>query len=70
MMRHNTAKWLGALLLLIVLAAGVGVLWQRNVERQAEEACVAEIEACDEAGLEEEEVAETDDEFSELLTAE
>lgn len=44
MMRHNTAKWLGLLLGLVVLAAGIGVLWQRSIERQAEEACVAESE--------------------------
>ena len=69
MMRHNTRKWLGALLLLIVLAAGIGVLCQRNIARQAEEACVAESEECDEAGLEEE-PDETDEEFTELLTAE
>ena len=69
MMRHNTRKWLGALLLLIVLAAGIGVLCQRNIARQAEEACVAESEECDEAGLEEE-TDDTDEEFTELLTAE
>lgn len=69
MMRHNTRKWLGALLLLIVLAAGIGVLCQRNIARQAEEACVAESEECDEAGLEEE-TDGTDEEFTELLTAE
>ena len=69
MMRHNTRKWLGALLLLIVLAAGIGVLCQRNIARQAEEACVAEYEECDEAGLEEE-TDGTDEEFTELLTAE
>ena len=70
MMRRNTRKWLGALLLLIFLAVGIGVLRQRNVERQAEAARAAEIEACDEAGPEEEEAAETDDEVFDLLTAE
>ena len=70
MMRRNTIKWLGALLLFVVLAAGFGVLRQRHVERQAEEACVAEFEESDEAGIEEEEAAETDEEISEQLTAE
>ena len=44
MMRHNTAKWLGLLLGLVVLAAGLGVWRQRSIERQAEEACVVESE--------------------------
>ena len=43
MMRHNTAKWLGALLLLVVLAAGCGALRQSAVERRAEEARVAAL---------------------------
>lgn len=43
MMRHNTAKWLGSLLFLVVLAAGCGVLSQNATERRAEEARVAAL---------------------------
>ena len=41
MMRHNTAKWLGSLLFLVVLAAGCGVLHQNAAARKAETARVA-----------------------------
>lgn len=43
MMRHNTRKWLGALLVLLVLAAGCGVLSQNASERKAEGARVATL---------------------------
>lgn len=43
MMRHNTAKWLGSLLLLVVLAAGCGVLHQNAAARKAETARVAAL---------------------------
>ena len=42
-MRHNTAKWLGSLLALVVLAAGCGVLHQKSTERKAETARVAAL---------------------------
>ena len=42
-MRHNTAKWLGFLLLFVVLAGGCGALRQSAVERRAEEARVATL---------------------------
>lgn len=40
-MRHNTMKWLGSLLLLVVLAAGCGAMRQSAAERKAEGARVA-----------------------------
>ena len=42
-MRHNTAKWLGSLLALVVLAAGCGVLHQKSSARKAETARVAAL---------------------------
>ena len=42
-MRHNTAKWLGSLLALVVLAAGCGVLHQKSTARKAETARVASL---------------------------
>ena len=43
MMRHNTAKWLGSLLVLVVLAAGCGVLHQNAAARKAEASRVAAL---------------------------
>jgi hypothetical protein len=43
MMRHNTAKWLGSLLALVVLAAGCGVLHQKSTARKAETARVTSL---------------------------
>ena len=42
-MRHNTAKWLGSLLALVVLAAGCGVLHQKSTARKAETARVTSL---------------------------
>lgn len=42
-MRHNTAKWLGSLLILVVLAAGCGVLHQNAASRKAEASRVAAL---------------------------
>lgn len=43
MMRHSTAKWLGSLLALVVLAAGCGALHQKNSARKAETTRVATL---------------------------
>lgn len=42
-MRRNTTKWLGALIVLVVLAAGCGALRQSAAERKAEGARVAAL---------------------------
>lgn len=42
-MRRNTTKWLGALIVLVVLAAGCGALRQSAAERKAEGSRVAAL---------------------------
>lgn len=43
MMRRNTMKWLGSLILLVVLAAGCGAMRQSAAERRAEGARAATL---------------------------